>query len=54
MNFIFEDGEIKNFGVKVEPNLSAYMQNAFHVKVVRIENDEPVEGFEFPLIIHRD
>lgn len=54
LNFVFDDGDIKNAGVKIRPDLSAYMQNAYHVNLALIENEEVIDTFERPLIIHRD
>lgn len=54
LNFIFADGDVRNFGLKVKQELAAYMQNAFSVKVVRVEKEEVQDGVEMPLIVHRD
>ena len=55
LDFIMNDGDIRDFGIPVDPDLSKYMQNAFQVLMVLRDEDtgEPEEGIYFPLIIHR-
>lgn len=55
LDFIMSDGEIRNFGIPVHPDLAKYMQNAFQVLMVLMDEDtgEPEEGNYFPLVIHR-
>jgi hypothetical protein len=56
LDFIMNDGDIRNFGIPVHPDLAKYMQNAFQVLMVLMDEDtgEPEEGHYFPLVIHRD
>lgn len=53
LDFVLEEGEMRNAGFPVDPDLSAYMQNAHMALVVRTANDEMQEGIYMPLIIHR-
>lgn len=55
LDFIMNDGEIRNFGIPVHPDLAKYMQNAFQVLMVLMDEEtgEPKEGNYFPLVIHR-
>jgi hypothetical protein len=55
LDFIMNDGDLRNFGIPVHPDLSKYMQNAFQVLMVLMDDKtgEPEEGNYFPLIIHR-
>lgn len=55
LNFVMNDGDIRNFGIPVHPDLAKYMDNAFQVLVVLMDKDtgEPMEGEYYPLIIHR-
>jgi len=55
LDFIMNDGDIRNFGIPVDPHLSKYLQNSFQVLMVQMDEKtgEPVEGDYFPLIIHR-
>lgn len=55
LDFVLEDGELRNFGIPVHPKLAKYMQNAFQVLMVQMDENtgEPVDGGYFPLIIHR-
>ena len=49
------DGDIRNFGIPVHPELTKYMDNAFQVLMVLTDDEtgEPQEGDYYPLIIHR-
>jgi len=55
LDFIMNDGDIRNFGIAVDPRLSKHLQNAFQVLLVQMDEKtgQPVEGEYFPLIIHR-
>lgn len=55
LDFILEDGDLRNFGIPVHPNLAKYMQNAFQVLMVLMDEKtgEPLDGGYLPLIIHR-
>ena len=55
LEFIMNDGDIRNFGIPVDPQLAKYLQNAFQVLMVQMDEatGEPVEGNYYPLIIHR-
>ena len=55
LDFIMDNGEIRTFGIPVQPELAKYMQNAFQVLMVLMDEKtgEPVGGNYFPLIIHR-
>lgn len=55
LSFVMNDGDIRNFGIPVPPDMSRYMQNAYQVLMV-LTNDvtgEPEGGQYYPLIIHR-
>lgn len=54
IDFIMEDGDIRNFGIDVERRLNPYFQNAHIVSIIqrnpitkKVEN-----GMDLPLIIH--
>lgn len=55
LDFVMNDGDSRNFGIPVAPNLAKYMQNAFQVLMVLIDEEtgEPEGGNYFPLILHR-
>ena len=55
LDLIMNDGDIRDFGIPVHPNLAKYLQNAFQVLMVLMDEKtgEPEEGDYFPLIIHR-
>jgi hypothetical protein len=55
LDFILEDGELRTFGIPVHPDLSKYLQNAFQVLMVEVDEktgDRDNEHY-MPLIIHR-
>ncbi len=55
LDFIMEDGDVRNFGIPVDPALAKYLQNAFQVLMVLVDPDSKnvKEGDYYPLIIHR-
>jgi hypothetical protein len=55
LDFIMNDGDIRNFGIPVDPRLSKHLQNAFQVLMVLMDEKtgQPIEGDYYPLIIHR-
>ena len=53
LDFILEDGDIRNFGIPVDPSFRPYLQNSQVLPVMLTDrNDEPVDGETYPLIIH--
>lgn len=55
LDFVMEDGDIKDFGIPVNPELEKFMDNAFNILMVLTDDKtgEPKEGDYYPLIIHR-
>lgn len=55
LDFVMDDGDVRNFGIPVHPDLTKYMDNAFQVLMVLMDDKtgEPVEGDYYPLIVHR-
>ena len=54
LTFVMGQGDFKDFFISVHPDLTKYMQNAFQVLMVLMdESNEPVEGGYIPLILHR-
>ncbi len=55
LTFIMNNGEIRDFGIPIRPELGRYMQNTFQVLMVLMDEKagEPVEGGYIPLMIHR-
>ena len=56
LDFVMDDGDTRNFGIPVNPELTKYMDNAFQVLMVLTDEKtgEPTEGQYYPLIVHRD
>ncbi len=56
LDFVMNDGDVRNFGIAVAPDLSKYMQNAFQVLMILTDdkNGEHTGGCYYPLIIHRN
>ncbi len=54
LDFIMDDGDIRNFGIPVEREYGAYLQNNHAISVI-LENEhgQPVSGESVPLIVHR-
>ncbi len=55
LDFVMNDGSVRNFGIPVAPDLAKYIQNAFQVLMVLIDEKtgETESGQYFPVIIHR-
>ncbi len=55
MDFVMNDGDVRNFGIPVDPKLKKYLQNSFQILMVQMDDKsgDPVEGDYFPIIIHR-
>ena len=55
LQFIMNDGDVRDFGIPVAPELAKHMQNAFQVLMVLMDDKtkKPQEGNYIPLIIHR-
>jgi len=51
---IMDDGDIRDFGIPVEPRLSRYLQNSHQVQIVEMPeiDGEAIEHGYLPLIIH--
>ncbi len=56
LDFVMDDGDIRNFGTQVPPEFARDMQNAYQVLMVLMDEKEkePDSGQYFPLIIHQD
>ena len=54
LDFILDDGEIRDAGFFVTKTMSKYMQNSHQILMVLLDNDtgEAKEGNYIPLIIH--
>lgn len=52
IDFIMEDGDIRNFGFPIDPKFKAYLQNTQFISVVRFHGDIPVDELQLPLITH--
>lgn len=54
LDFILDDGEIRDAGFYVTKTMSKYMQNSHQILMILLDNDtgEAKEGNYIPLIIH--
>lgn len=55
LDFILDDGEIRDAGFFVTKTMSKYMQNSHQILMILLDNDtgEAKEGNYIPLIIHK-
>jgi len=55
LDFIMNDGDVRNFGIPVNPQFGKYLQNSFQVLLVQLDEGtgQPLGGNYFPLIIHK-
>lgn len=56
LNFILEEGEIRDSGMKLVPTIAKNMQNSHQILMVLLDQEtgEAKEGNYVPLIIHKD
>lgn len=56
LDFILDDGDIRDTGLPLGRDMSKYMQNSHQILMVLLDNDtgEAKEGTYVPLIIHRN
>lgn len=54
LDFIMNDGDVRQFGVPVHGDLAKLMQNTYQIMVVQVDEDtmEPEEAVWMPLILH--
>ena len=55
LDFVLDNGDIRNAGIALGGNVSKYMQNSYQILTVFMDNNtgEAIEGTYIPLIIHR-
>lgn len=55
IEFVLEDGEIRNLGIPVNPNMKKYMHNTHQVLMALLDGNtgQALEGYYIPLIMHR-
>lgn len=56
LDFVMEDGEMKNFGIPVHPQLAKLMQNVHQIFMCLFDEktETIIEGYSYPLVVHRD
>lgn len=53
LNFVFDEGKIRDLGFSVNQDVTAYMQNAHIAKVALVEGEDVVADETVPLLVHR-
>lgn len=55
LDFVLDNGDIRNAGLPLTPNVAKHMQNSYQILTVFMDNNtgEAIEGSYIPLIIHR-
>ncbi len=55
LDLVMDDGDAQSYAIAVDPKLTKYMQNAFQVLMVLMDEHtgEPEGGVYFPLILHK-
>lgn len=52
LDFIMDDGDVRNFGIPVAPEFGVYLRNIQNIAIVLMIEGKAVGGEELPLIIH--
>jgi len=55
LDFVLDDGEIRDAGMRIAPQISKHMQNTHQILTILMDDStgEPKEGKYIPLILHR-
>lgn len=55
LDFILDDGEVRDIGFPVKPSIAVNMQNSHQILMILLDDHtgEAKEGFYIPLIIHQ-
>lgn len=56
LNFIIDDGEVRNIGLPLAPEVSRHMQNSHQILTILMDDKtgETIDGQYIPLIIHAE
>lgn len=56
LNFIMDDGEVRDIGFAVKPSIAKNMQNSHQILLILLDDEtgQAKEGFYIPLIIHHN
>lgn len=56
LDFILNDGEVRNIGFPVKPSIAKNMQNTHQILLILLdpESGDAKEGYYIPLIIHQN
>lgn len=56
LDFILDDGDVRNLGFPVKPTIAKNMQNSHQILLILLDDEtgEAKEGFYIPLIIHQE
>lgn len=52
LEFIMEDGELRNFGVRLLPEINKHLMFATTITLALMNEDELLDAQELPLIVH--
>ena len=52
LDFILEDGDIRNFGIPIDKAFGRYLQNMQSISVILRKGNAMVDGETYPLILH--
>lgn len=52
IDFIMDDGQMRNFGLPVHPQFGAKLQNTQLIAVVLMRDGKAISGEDYPLIMH--
>ena len=53
LEFIMEDGDIRDFGIPVARDVGRYLQNVHFVSFVHANGTRINDSFDLPLIVHK-
>lgn len=52
IDFILEDGDIRNYGIPIDPSYAPYLKNMHTIPVILREDEDILDAEYYPLILH--
>lgn len=53
LDFIMEDGEVRNYGQEIDPDMAVHLERQTHAVLIRGTKDDIREHGGYTLIVHR-
>lgn len=56
LDFVMDDGDVRNIGFPVKPSIAKNMQNTHQILMILLDHEtgKALEGFYIPLMLHKN